>query len=188
VNSKICVSLTTNHKRIIIAAALFFLLLGCSKKNNDPTRRSILLEQLRNSHTNKNWFVPTKIAIEGLTAEQVNLKDSSGNHSIGELVSHLIFWNDRILIAFNGSTPQHFNNDNEITFTEFTTIDWKLAVAKLDSIQSKWEQSLENSTDEQLNKWSSEIANLCMHNAYHTGQIIYIRKQNGWWEKSKGVK
>lgn len=26
------------------------------------------------------------------------------------------------------------------------------------------------------------------HNAYHTGQIIYIRKQQGWWDEKKGVK
>jgi hypothetical protein len=39
-----------------------------------------------------------------------------------------------------------------------------------------------------LNEWSSSIANMCSHNAYHTGQIVYIRKKNGWWQESKGVK
>ena len=176
-----------NMRFIIFFVALGFLSLGCSKESDTPTLKSILLEQLRNTHTNKDWYVPSKIAIEGLTAEQANLKDSTDNHSIGELVSHLIFWNERILIAFQGNTPPDFDGNNEKTFGKFNNEKWKIAVVKLDSIQTEWEKSVERATDKQLEDWSSSIANICSHNAYHTGQIVYIRKKNGWWDKSQGV-
>lgn len=172
--------------KINFGILFFVLMLSCTaskEKPDDPSIRSILLEQLRNTHSNKDWFVPAKMAVEGLTAEQANWKDSTNNHSIAELVSHLAFWNERMLIAFQGDTPPNFNDDNEITFQQFDADTWQHAVHQLDSILLKWEQVVASATDEQLNGWSSSIANMCSHNAYHTGQILYIRKRKGWWEQ-----
>ena len=171
---------------VIIATTL--LLLSCTKQPDEPRLRSILLEQLRNTHTHKDWFVPTFFAVEGLTAKQANWKDSSGNHSIGELVSHLAFWNERELINFQGNTLPDFDGNNEQTFNHFDSTRWQLAITKLDSIQTQWEQAVENATQPQLEEASSSIANMCSHNAYHTGQIVYIRKMNGWWDDAQGVK
>ncbi len=60
--------------------------MSCSAKQDIPSVKSLLVQQLKNTHTNKDWFVPSKIAVEGLTVEQSNWKDSTNNHSIGELV------------------------------------------------------------------------------------------------------
>lgn len=176
-----------------LTTVLFHILLmsagaGCSKRVHAPPVRLILLEQLRNTSTNEDWFVPLKKATSGLTAEQANWQDSTDNHSIGQLVSHLIFWNERILTAFQAKTAADFNSDNEVTFRRFTTIGWQQALARLDSTQINWYQSVENATDKQLAEWCSSIANVCSHNAYHTGQIIYIRKQHGWWPKPPTTK
>ena len=93
-----------------------------------------------------------------------------------------------MLIAFRGSTPPYFNDNNDETFAQYCTGNWPRTVEKLDSIQSAWEHEVANASEEQLTKWASEVANLSSHNAYHTGQIVYIRKQNGWWTASQGVK
>ncbi len=170
---------------ILIALLLYS---SCSQVKDKPTVRTILLEQLRNSHTNKDWYVPLNIALEGLTSEQAQSMDSTKNHSICQLASHLIFWNERILIAFEGNTPPEYNDNNDETFFKYCQNDWEGIVIKLDSIQTAWEHSVENASVEQLNKWSSSVANIASHNAYHTGQIIYIRKKNNWWDPSKGVK
>ncbi|WP_040495326.1 DinB family protein [Fulvivirga imtechensis] len=174
--------------RTILNIAFGLLLIGCSQENKHPTVKSILLEQLKSTHTHKDWYVPVKDAVEGLTVDQANWKDSTSNHSIGELVSHLAFWNERILIAFHGNSPPDFDGNNELTFKTFNREDWNYAVQKLDSIQTAWEQAVDNATDKQLAEWSASIANICTHNSYHTGQIVYIRKKNGWWDGSKGVK
>ena len=141
------------------------------------------MEQLKNTHSEQNWFVPTKIAIQGLSAEQSNWKDSTENHSIAELVSHLSFWSGMNLRAFKGEDMSDFDVDNNTTFKKYTDQEWRELVIKLDSIQTEWERLTENATDEQLTEWNSEILNMTAHNAYHTGQIIYIRKRNGWWDK-----
>lgn len=172
-------------KRILILIGLGgIVFLSCSERNHEQVIhvKSQLVQQLRNTHTNQEWFVPTRAAIEGLTLEQSNWKDSTENHSIGELVSHLIFWNEMNLKAFKGENVALFDDDNKETFKKNNAKDWNNAVTKLDSIQSVWEQLTENATNQQILDWSTEIANMTAHTAYHTGQIVYIRKQNGWWK------
>jgi len=39
-----------------------------------------------------------------------------------------------------------------------------------------------------LQKWASIIDHINTHTAYHTGQILYVRKLQGIWDSNKGVK
>ncbi len=175
---------TENMNRILILFCLLLIVLSCSEKSSDPSKvKSLLMTQLKNTHSNQEWFVPMKTAVEGLTFEQSNWKDSTENHSIAELVSHIVFWNEMNLKAFQGEDMSNFEIDNDTTFKKFNDKEWKSTLKKLDSVQTEWEQLTEKATAEQIDQWSSEIANMTAHNAYHTGQIIYIRKRNGWWNK-----
>src|SRR5690242_17986922 len=61
------------------------------------TLRSILLEQLKTTHNAKDWFVDGNTAVAGLTAEQANWTDGKGNHSVGQLAYHIVFWNQQVL-------------------------------------------------------------------------------------------
>ncbi len=167
----------------ILLTVLVILFTSCSKNKDSSELRPLLLEQLKNTYDHQNWFVPTKAAIEGLTAEQSNWKDSTENHSIGELVSHIVFWSEVNLRGFKGEEMPGFEVDNETTFQNYTEEEWQNLTAKLDSIQSEWQQLTGTATSEQLMQWGSEIANMTAHNAYHSGQIIYIRKRNGWWNR-----
>lgn len=170
-------------KKSTLSILLVTIILGCSSKEKNTEVKSILVDLLKNSHTEQHWFVPTKTALEGLTAQQSNWRDSTENHSIGELVSHLVFWNEINLRAFKGEDMTDFEVDNETTFKMYSEREWLSLVNKLDSIQIEWEPLILKATDKQLTEWSKEIANIQAHNAYHTGQIIYIRKQNGWWHE-----
>ena len=174
--------------RVLIPLFVLCFFFSCTDNKDKPSVRALLLEQLRNSHTDKDWYVPLNFALQGLTAEQANWKDSTENHSICQLVSHLTFWNERILIAFQGNTPPDFNDNNDETFLNYCNTDWEATVSKLDSLQTAWEKAVENASEKQLKEWSSSVANISSHNAYHTGQIIYIRKKNNWWKNSMGVK
>jgi hypothetical protein len=50
-------------------------------------------------------------------------------------------------------------------------------------------EKLVESTDEQkLSSMATMVANICTHNAYHVGQIVYVRKLQGSWNAEKGVK
>ncbi len=49
-------------------------------------------------------------------------------------------------------------------------------------------RSLANADENQVKVWASEIAHIGTHNAYHIGQIVYIRRLQGSWDAEKGVK
>jgi DinB superfamily len=173
---------------------IFFLLLlpvaFTTRAQNDktPTLKSILLEQLKSTHNSEEWFVPANIAIEGLTPEQANWKDSSENHSIAQLTTHLIFWDEQTLAKFKGENPAAFNGDNKETFSPVDKDTWAATVKKLDSVLTELEKAVEAADDAKLMSWYSTVAHIGTHNAYHIGQIIYIRKMKGWWDDNKGVK
>jgi hypothetical protein len=42
--------------------------------------------------------------------------------------------------------------------------------------------------DQKLAAKASLVAHVGAHNAYHLGQILYVRKLQGAWDPAKGVK
>lgn len=175
-------------KKIFLLLMLAAAFAAKAQTNKTPTLKSILLEQLKSTHTSEEWFVPANIAIDGLTAEQANWKDSNENHSIAQLTTHLIFWNEQSLAKFKGETPAAFDGNNKETFSPVNKDTWAATVKKLDDVLTEWENVIEAADDAKLASWYSTIAHIGTHNAYHIGQIIYIRKMKGWWDDKKGVK
>jgi len=158
-------------------------------QNKPPvTLKAILLEQLRTTHYQKDWFVPVMGAVEGLTPQQAAWKDSGGNHSAGQLANHLLFWNSQQLAKLKGEKPVPFNGNNDETFNSFDAKTWKLTVERLDRVLTDLEKLVESAPDEKVKEWASAIAHIGAHNAYHTGQIISVRKLQGAWDAAKGVK
>lgn len=180
-------------KYLYVALALVMLLFQCAKKNEDQSGpvvspKNALLHQLKTTHTEKEWFVPINIALEGVTAEQANWTDGSGNHSIGQLAYHLLFWNKRQLAKINGQPEGEFSGNNDETFTKFNQAEWTHIVTGVDSVLTAFEKAVEAADETKLKEWYPTIANISAHNAYHTGQVIYVRKLQGAWDPDKGVK
>ena len=157
-------------------------------KKPPSTLRGVLLEQLRTTHNQEDWFVTANVAVQGLTAEQASWTDGKGNHSIGQLANHLIFWNLQSLAKFKGETPAKFSGNNDETFNSFDAKQRDATVRQLDQVLTDWEKAVESADDKKLAEWASTIAHIGAHNAYHIGQIIYVRKEQGSWDPSKGVK
>jgi len=150
--------------------------------------RGILLELLKTTHNQKDWFVPGNTAIEGLTAEQAKWADGTGNHSVGQLAFHLVFWNSQELAKFKGEKPPTFDGNNEETFNDFDAKKWAETVQQYDQVMTEWEKAVQTADDKKLALWASAIEHVAAHNAYHIGQIIYVRKEHGNWDPAKGVK
>src|SRR3954467_14321457 len=93
-----------------------------------PTLKSILLEQLKSTHNQADWFTPVNTAIQGLTPEQAVWKDETENHSIVQLVNHLIFWNQQQLAKFKGEKVASFDGDNKETFSGLDKATWEASV------------------------------------------------------------
>lgn len=175
-------------KKLFIVALSLITTASFAQTDSAPTLKSILLEQLRTTHNVKDWFVPASEAIAGLTVEKANWKDSSDNHSIAQLTTHLIFWDKQVLDKFQGKPQDPFSGDNKETFAPVDANTWNAAVQRLDSVLTAWENAVEAADEKKLAAWYSTLAHMGTHNAYHTGQILYIRKMKGWWDEDKGVK
>jgi len=175
-------------RQILLLVLLFSVVPTQAQDKTPATLRSILLEQLRTTHNKDDWFVAPNIAVEGLTPEQAAWTDGKGNHSVGQLANHLVFWNSRELAKFKGEQPAKFNGNNDETFNKFDAKSWAATVKQLDEVMTSIEKFVESANDATLAKFASEIAHIGTHNAYHTGQMIYARKQQGVWDPAKGVK
>jgi len=102
------------HTLFLIIFAVSLPTLAQDQKQS-PTLKSILLQQLRSTHNEAEWFVPANTAVAALTAEQANWTDGKGNHSVGQLATHLIYWNRRNLARFKGEPQEKFSgNDGDI--------------------------------------------------------------------------
>jgi hypothetical protein len=153
-----------------------------------PTLKSILLEQLKSTHTNSDWFVCADVAVAGLTPEQANWTDGKGNHSVGQLVYHIWYWNWRNLANIKGEKIEKFGGNNDETFDKFDAKTWDETVKKMDAVLTDLEQIVENADDAKLAKIAPTIQHINAHNAYHIGEIVMVRKEQGSWDPSKGVK
>jgi len=174
-------------KRLML---LIFLLKAGSGmgQNSVVTLRSVLTDQMESTHHKTGWFVPVNVALEGLTPEQAMWTDGSGNHSAGQLAYHLLFWNERQLLNFKGLKAPEFSGNNEETFNKFDKKSWTETVSKLDAVMKDLEGIIQKADETKLKEWAATIANINTHNAYHTGQIIFVRKLQGSWNPEKGVK
>ena len=173
---------------VFTLAAMFVASVGFAQKKPDPTLRSILLEQLKTTHDVKDWFVPVNIALADMTPEQANWTDGKGNHSVAQLATHLIFWNETLLAKFKGTKPPEYNGNNAETFSPVDKDSWPATLKKIDGIMKEWEKIVETADEATLKGWYSTIAHIGAHNAYHIGQILYVRKLQGSWDPEKGVK
>ncbi len=153
-----------------------------------PTLRSVLLDQLRSTHTKSDWFVCVDVAVANLTPEQANWSDGKGNHSVGQLTYHLLFWNRRMLGQLRGEPPSKYSGNNDETFNSFDAKQWTDTVHNLDQVLTDLETLVASTDETKLAKMAPYVANISAHNAYHTGQIVYVRKEQGSWDASKGVK
>ena len=182
-NPRRVVALTCVALVVLIATPVF-----AQDKQPEPTLKGILVAQLKSTHVNSEWFVTSRVALDGVSAEQAKWKDEKGNHSIGQLAYHLLFWNSRTLLKWKGEKPAQFSGNNEETFDNFDAKAWQETVQKLDQVMTEMESVVERMDEAQLKKFANEIAHVGTHNAYHTAQIVVLRRQQGSWDPSKGVK
>lgn len=173
-----------------LAVVLFLsqLALAAEGAAKPVTLKSSLLEQLRTTHDQQEWFVPVKPALEGVTAAQASWKPQGGDHSIGQLANHLLFWNSQNLAKFKHVAPAKFDGNNDETFNAFDQAKWDEIRTKLDQVLTELEKLVAVADDKTLQSWAPTLGRIATHNAYHTGQIVLLRKMQGAWDPAKGVK
>jgi len=157
--------------------------------------KEILLYQLKAAWNQADWFVPLETAIEGITSSQAAAKQNQQNNSIEEIVHHLIYWNELYLNRFKDPEFAFSEIPNDETFKNHLGITWEQACKKIKDIFDEWISCIAGAEDARLNStipnkgksWNIMICNLMSHTAYHTAQIITLRKEYNCWDAAKGV-
>lgn len=147
----------------------------------------LLAEQIKTAYEGDPWFGRNVREILSEINEAVVFEKPGGQHSILELLWHMITWKE--------FTISRLRNDNSISLQYFEKNDWR----ELDhSDKSLWQQGLkqfsqlhnelvevlQQQEDELLSKrvegrqydFRKLIYGIVQHDIYHLGQIAYVKK------------
>jgi hypothetical protein len=187
-------------RKLLLFSALLLLSPLAFAQSSQPKPmdlRAVLLTQLHSTHDKAEWFVPLDTAVAGLRPDQVRWVPKAGGpgqmHSAAQLVAHLIYWNENGLAKLRGQKPAAYSGNNEDTFVgydvnQITPAQWSALIARFDRNMADLEQWVQTAPDASLAKGANLIAHIGAHNAYHIGEIVYVRKLQGSWNPEKGVK
>jgi hypothetical protein len=173
-------------RKCLIAVSLGVSILAQAQQPKTvPTLKTVLLQELRETHNEKAWFVSEKEAVAGLTPEQAAWSDGR-NHSVGQLVQHLNYWNSANLARLKHQPAPKVTN-NETTFA-FDSTQWDGALKEFDRVMGELEQFVQYADDTTLANIAPTMARIAQHNAYHIGEMVTSRKKQGTWNPETGVK
>lgn len=157
--------------------------------------RTLLLEQMgyRFEDTSGFWFVPLSVALDGVTALVASWRPNETFNTIWQLVNHLTFWTEFVSNRLNGAPPTGQRIDNQVTFGEPGNPEdeqgWRETVSRLYLVYREFHTRLETASGVDMSRTfnsagtpgATVISNCLMHDAYHVGQIVLLRKLQGNW-------
>lgn len=139
----------------------------------------------------EDWFLPVAEAVSGVTAEQANWRPDGGRaNTIWETLNHLIYYKERLLKRWTGEEtayPKGVTNEDTFTVEATDEAAWEQTVRRSHDVHLAIRERIAGLKDEdwenaipsrQLDTWLNSLA---MHDAYHAGQIVLIRKLQGSW-------
>lgn len=147
--------------------------------------KELIIHQFEACYHKDTWYVSMHTAVKNLNAKDAVAKSASDNHSIFELVSHLYFFNKLELNRFKGIPDTIKIQSSKDSFQ--TNDDWEQLVSKMMQLFSEWITEVENSKEQRIIDNLESFQYMNLHNAYHIGQIVHIRKELGLWDSTHGV-
>ncbi|MFI8685982.1 DinB family protein [Rossellomorea sp. NPDC077527] len=153
----------------------------------------IYVEQLDMHFHENEWFASLDQALDGVNAAEAAWTSSGFSNSIWQIVNHLIFWNEDVIHRMNGTENPHKAEDNEETFGNpgdpEDEMGWAQTVKRLNEVMNHLKTVIADLDDEKLkapyaaNRSSLErlLSNIMMHDTYHIGQIVLLRKLQSSW-------
>ncbi|CAH0344119.1 DinB family protein [Bacillus sp. CECT 9360] len=146
----------------------------------------LLTNEHKFSYYEEDWYPPLTAALEGLSAKEATWKPAGESvNSIWETINHMLYFEERLLYQLEGRMNQ-FNkvSENDLTFKEGNSDDdqaWEQIVKKINEIHAGLKQAITSLQEDDFESFAEAIMGVIRHDAYHTGQIIQIRKLQGSW-------
>jgi uncharacterized damage-inducible protein DinB len=147
------------------------------------------IEQFSQVFNGKPWLDETFCKkLDPLSEQQVFTQAPGNNHSVAEVVSHIIVWRNEILRRLVDNSSERMltdeSADNWKPLQELRQTGWQQLYTDFKQLQEELINLLESRDDnflaEQLadTEWNKEyfVAGLLHHDIYHLGQIGLILK------------
>ncbi|HWI52580.1 MAG TPA: DinB family protein [Symbiobacteriaceae bacterium] len=161
--------------------------------------RISLIRTLREYSWDKvGWFVPLAEALEGLTAVEAAWQPPGGGNTIWQTVNHLNFYNEQYLARLTNQPFEAKIETNDDTFgapgDPADSAGWQATLERTRRVAEGLNQFFAAASDADLDQPTGNgnrtrvegLVAWIMHDAYHTGQIALLRKQQAWkghkWE------
>ncbi|MFE1245149.1 DinB family protein [Fictibacillus sp. NPDC058756] len=155
------------------------------KEETTKGRMDLLLNVLDSTYEKESWYAPLKHAIEGITAEQATWRPAGeATKTIWENVNHLIYYKERLVSNMQGiDWANNLDGDQTFSLTEQSNDDaeWKKIVKRAEDVYNNLRQLLIKTPEKEIEQLEGKLLDIFLHDAYHTGQIIQIRKMQGSW-------
>lgn len=146
-----------------------------------------IAEQIKETYEGDPWFGRNAKALLAEVNEQTAFEKPNGQHSIVELVWHMITWRE--------FTISRFTKEETKDLPYFETMDWRAldhnnkrlwleGLQRLKETQEELLKIIKAQTDELLDQNVEErkynfrklLNGIVQHDIYHLGQIAYIKK------------
>lgn len=154
-------------------------------------RIELLLHGWDHSYDKEDWAPPLLDSVKGVSAEQADWRpEGSEVNTIWANVNHLIFYKERLLKRWTGEEteyPKGVANDDTFAVPDKSETAWRETVARLERVNAAIRKRLASLSEEEsedagpIQKLDEWISGLTRHDAYHTGEIILLRKLQGSW-------
>ena len=158
--------------------------------------KDILVAGWEATYDKEGWYPPLRAALNGVDYKHSLWKaPGEASHTIGELVDHLLYYKKRFLFRLERKAWPSTISTNDETFStrDDSPANWESMVDELASVHQKIAKKMVDLADGDLDlklpetPVGGQILTLIMHDAYHTGQIIFIRKLYGSWPAVREV-
>jgi uncharacterized damage-inducible protein DinB len=160
------------------------------------TPKDLLLNHLEYTFEKEAWQPSLAMAVRGLTAEQAAWKPGRERHSIWQIVRHVLRWKHATFEAWDGTHPLFLGKpttyalDLERTDWQEASGDdgvWHADVKALDELSRRIKERIQMMDADAVQRaFPGEempavlrVLRMATHDAYHAGQIRYIRALQG---------
>jgi hypothetical protein len=139
--------------------------------------RSLISKFWNDAWTEGLWAASWSKSIDALTPEQAAWSPSPGRHSIWQIVLHMVYWRENELRRFATGQAPSADEVAKLNFPEITDISpaaWEQARTRFRATQEKMAAIFADPS-----KNLDRAQYLVPHDAYHFGQINYLRAMQG---------
>ena len=155
--------------------------------------KSVLLHFWKLASDDEGWYPPYKDALNGVSAELSEWRaEGKASNTIRETVAHITYFKERLLRRLKGLEDLNLgSNDNSFIVHGNAAENWNEEMKRLFDVHAELSAELQKLSEADVDKLlknepiGAQFMHLIVHDAYHTGQIIFIRKLKGEWPSNR---